>query len=327
MVGWFTCCFVVLVAGFGSSDDLTFAEPTARAGIVYTGVPLAHRFSFRNSSSQVLKITNLHTHCGCTTPKLPKLIYQPGERGVLDLEVQTLSQPAGPHRFSVHIEYEINGVEKEAEAILEATLVSEISIDPAKLVVPADHVNQHPFTLHETLVVPLHIVEARSSLPHVKVRMSDPKRDQAGEWTRTFHLEVEPGLPAGKHEARLDLYTDDPKYGHLQTPFVLVKQAAEQVTFSPKEIEINAPAGRSLPSRLIVLRNASPKEMKIGSIEADSPAITTRWAANAEGVIAIRVQVDQARLTGASLESAIHIHLEQPTKEILTVPVHLKLND
>ncbi len=140
-------------------------------------------------------------------------------------------------------------------------------------------------------------------------------------------MELEPELPVGKHEARLDLYTDDPKYGHLQAPFVLVKQDADQITFSPREIEISAPASRPLPSRLIVLRSPSSKEMKIGSIEADSPALTTRWAANAEGVIAIRVQVDQARLTGAGLESAIHIHLEQPTKETLNIPVHLKLDD
>ncbi len=176
MANWLSCCLVLIVAGCGRADELTFAEPTADAGTVYTGVPLAHRFHFQNRSAQALKITNLHTHCGCTTPKLAKLVYQPGERGYLDLEVQTLSQPAGPHQFSVHIEYEINGVEKEVEAVLEANLVSEISIDPAKLVVPADHVGQHPFTLHETQRVPLHIVEARSSLPHVKVRMSDPKQ-------------------------------------------------------------------------------------------------------------------------------------------------------
>ena len=34
--------------------------------------------------------------------------------GFLDLEVLTLTQPAGTHTFSAHIEYEIGGAKKEA---------------------------------------------------------------------------------------------------------------------------------------------------------------------------------------------------------------------
>ena len=327
MTALLSCWIVALSAFAGQAADLSFTESTASAGSVYTGVPLTHRFEFRNMSPNAVRITDVHTHCGCTTSKLTKLIYQPGERGVLDLDVQTLTQPAGPNSFSAHIEYEVDGVQKEIEVVLKAELISELMIEPAKLVVPADHVDQHPFTLRETRPASLQIIEASASVPHVKVRMSEPKRDDRGGWTRSLYLVVEPELAAGTHEARLDLYTTDPKYGHLQAPFVLVKKSADQVSFSPREVDISGPAGRPLPSRVIVLRTSSSVKMQIDSIKCDHPAITARWAANPEGVVGVRVQLDQARLTQPAFDSAIHIHLTQPESQTITVPVHYKQED
>ena len=247
---------VALSAVTGQATDLAFTESTANAGAVYTGVPLTHRFEFQNVSASAIRITGVHTHCGCTTSKLTQLIYQPGEQGVLDLDVQTLTQPAGPQSFSAHVEFEVQGVQKEMEIVLKADLICELAIDPAKLVVPADHVDQHPFTLRETRPASLQIVEARTSIPHVTVHMSDPKRDENGGWMRSLHLVAGPELAAGTHEGRLDLYTTDPKYGHLQAPFVLVKQSADQVSFSPREVEISAPAGAPLPSQSDRLANS-----------------------------------------------------------------------
>ena len=134
-------------------------------------------------------------------------------------------------------------------------------------------------------------------------------------------------MAAGTHEGRLDLYTTDPKYGHLQAPFVLVKKSADQISYSPREVEISGPAGRPLPSRVIVLRTSSSVKMEIDSITADDPAITARWAANAEGVIAVRVQIDHARLLQGSFDKAIHIHLTRPQSQTITVPVHFKQED
>jgi Protein of unknown function (DUF1573) len=318
-------CWIIALAG--QAAELSFTEPTASAGSVYTGVPLTHRFEFQNVSPYAIRITGVHTHCGCTTSKLTKLIYQPGERGALDLDVQTLTQPAGPQSFSAHVEFEVQGAQREAEVALKADLISELMLDPAKLVVPADHVDQHPFTLRETRPASLQIIDASTSSPHVKVRMTEPKKDEKGGWTRSLYLVVEPELAAGTHEARLDLYTTDPKYGHLQAPFVLVKKSADQVSFSPRELDISGPPGRPLPSRVIVLRTSSEAKMQIDSIAGDHPAITARWAANAEGVVAVRVQLDPARLTQPSFDSAIHIHLTQPQTQTITVPVHFKQED
>jgi hypothetical protein len=327
MIAWLSCWFVVLAFSSGTADELSFAEPTVQVGKVYTGVPLSHRFAFQNTSAQALRITDVHTHCGCSIPRLALRVYEPGAKGFLDLEVLTLTQPAGPHNFSAHIEYQIGDVRKETEVNLQANLISELLIEPAKLVVPADHVERHPFTLTEARALPVQIIEARTSVPYVGVRLADPRRSENGRWARTLRLTAQPELSAGKHEGLIDLYTTDSRYEHLQVPFVLTKQSADLVSFSPREVDISAPAGKSLPTRVIVLRSQSPKEVQIGSITADHPAVAARWASNADGVIAIRVQVDASRLTGATLDSTLHIELRQPTRQTLNVPIHCKISD
>ena len=310
-----------------ATDELTVTEPLVRCGTVYAGAPLTHRFQFQNLTRHVVRITDVHTHCGCTTSKITKLTYQPGERGTIDLDVMTLTQPAGPHTFSAHIEYEMDGVKKEAEVELQAVLISELMLTPAKLVVPASHVAQHPFTLTEMRPTPVEILQVRSSLPQVSARADEPKRNASDEWTRAIHLVVEPGLPPGKHEAMLDIYTSDSRYPHVQAPFTLINKTGDEIFFSPREVEIRGQAGRPLPSQLVVLRPGARKSLQIDSIKADNPAITARWAANAEGVVAVRVQIDFKQVQGSELNSVLHIAVTGAKPEVLDIPVRCKLSD
>lgn len=325
LCGWLMAVIATATTGM-ASDDLTFQEATIQCGTVYAGAPLTRRFTFQNRSSATIRITDVHTHCGCTTPKLSKLIYRPGEAGTIELEVLTLTQPSGPHTFSAHIEYEANGVSKEAEVQLQAVLVSELMLEPAKLVVPASHVEQHPFSLHETRTEPITIVEARTSLPHVTAHAEKPTRDAKGGWTRTIHLTVEPGLAPGKHEARLDLYTNDPRYAHMQAPFVLVNKDSDDVTVSPREVDFSAEPNAPVPSQMLVLRGAGTP-VQIESVKADHPAITARWAISSEGVAAVRVLVDSKQLDAAVFDSTLHVHLTSPKKQTLDIPVHVKVGN
>ncbi|CAN5532107.1 hypothetical protein BH10PLA2_BH10PLA2_32820 [soil metagenome] len=320
------CCLLALV-NFVPAEELAFAEPKFQAGTVFAGVPLAHRFEFQNTSSQAIRITDVHTHCGCTTSKLPKLIYQPGERGSIDMDVLTLTQPAGPHSFTSHLTYDVGGISKEIELTLQAALVSELMLSPAKLVVPASHVERHPFTLRDSRETPVQILEVRTSLPHLSARASEPKRDASGGWTRSIQLVVEPGLAPGKHEARLDIYTNDPRYQHLQAPFVLVNRTDDEISFSPREIEVRGQVDRPLPSKIVVIRPTPTRAVQVEAIKADNPAITTRWAANAEGVVAVRVQIDAKKLSGNSLDSFIYVKLGGPTPETIEIPVHCKVGE
>src|SRR5215470_1757868 len=85
--------------------DLAFASPTVDAGEVRSGTPLKRTFTFVNSGSAAVEITDLRTSCGCVKPQLEKRTYAPGEGGEVVLDVHTLSQPAGEHTWRLSVAY------------------------------------------------------------------------------------------------------------------------------------------------------------------------------------------------------------------------------
>jgi hypothetical protein len=239
--------------------------------------------------------------------------------------VRTLTQPAGPRSWPVRVVYQTRGEKKEIVLNLQATLVSEVTVTPANMVVAADHVAEHPFLLKETRPEPLQIVEARTNLAGVRVQVGPCTRDDHNAWQRSLRLEVPADMPLGRHEARLDLYTTDAKYHHLQIPFTLVKQSLEQVSFAPHEVEIAGAAGQPLPSRLVILRAQAGQDIEIEAVTADHPAISCRWASQPGTAATVRVQIDQHAVPAGGLDSAIHIRLRKPGSETLNVPVSCKL--
>src|SRR5207237_7508843 len=96
---------ILLVAGSATAAgaDQHFPETAADAGQVYTGKELAHTFAFVNRGPEAVEIVEARASCGCLTPRLEKRVYQPGERGELRLEVNTFTQPAGPHAWTVAV--------------------------------------------------------------------------------------------------------------------------------------------------------------------------------------------------------------------------------
>jgi Protein of unknown function (DUF1573) len=308
-------------------EDLAFTQPEVNLGTVYTGAKLTHEFTFRNKSKGVLRVVAAHAECGCTKPGFTKLEYQPGEKGKLTLEVQTLTQSAGPHTWEVHITYETGGVERELEVCLRAQLVSEVAVQPAKLVVSVEHAHLHPFMLEDKRRTPIEVLQANTNVPGVSVRLGEYARDDAGPWRRAIHLIPSPELVVGRHEGQLSLYTAEDRYQHLQVPFTIVKAAPEQVTAMPREVDIRATAGKPVPSTIVVLRGPVGERIEVAEALADNPAISLRLATNKDGIVAIRVQVDVQRLGMPSLDSAIHIRLAKPSGETLKIPIHFKVGN
>src|SRR5262249_3144817 len=85
-----------------ANAELYFPQPQVQAGEVRSGTSLARRFAFVNRGADAVTITELKAGCGCLTPRLgPGTVslphtYRPSEGGEVLLEVNTLSQAAGP---------------------------------------------------------------------------------------------------------------------------------------------------------------------------------------------------------------------------------------
>src|SRR5262245_45588036 len=91
---------LTLVAVAGRAE-LRFSQPTVNAGVVRSGTPFRHGFVFVNDGREPAEILEARASCGCLSPKLDKRSLQPGEEGSLSVEINTLSQPAGSHTWTV----------------------------------------------------------------------------------------------------------------------------------------------------------------------------------------------------------------------------------
>ena len=123
---------LVLALAIGA-DPLDTPQPVIDAGQIRVGPVLTRKFAFTNTANKPLTITEVRSSCGCLVPTLAKRIYEPGERGELTVEVNTLSQPAGPHRWAFYLAYRSGDVTGERTLELTATLQQEIEIVPAAI--------------------------------------------------------------------------------------------------------------------------------------------------------------------------------------------------
>src|SRR5439155_23094038 len=134
--------------------------------------------------------TDLKASCGCATPTFAKHTYQPGERGELTLEVNTLSQPAGPHRWTLAVGYRCGENTGTVTLELTARLVQEIEVTPAALVFQGAGAMQALVSIRDGRPRPLVLQTAHASLPFLR-----PTLDSNG----SIRVAVAADCPEGRH--------------------------------------------------------------------------------------------------------------------------------
>src|SRR5205823_6302988 len=144
---------------------LEFAESSADAGQVKAGAPLSHQFNFVNRGPEVIQITGIESSCGCLIPRLEQRIFQPGERGSILVEVNTLSPVPGPHTWQVKPSYQSGAKVSEIPLRLTAQLVREIVVEPAAINMFIDGPMQTELRLTDLRSRPLQVQEVHTSLP------------------------------------------------------------------------------------------------------------------------------------------------------------------
>src|SRR5262249_18026760 len=152
--------------------DIVFDEPHANAGMVKTGNVLSHQFHFINQGPETVEVTEARASCGCLSPRLEKRVFQPGDEGILQLEVNTLSQSAGLHNWHVYVTFRCGSIVREMSLQLSAQMVTEVTVQPASLTVFADSGVSHELLVTDSRPRPLSIFGVRASSPKLKARVS-----------------------------------------------------------------------------------------------------------------------------------------------------------
>jgi len=304
--------------------ELVFSEPVAEVGEVRAGAPLVRQLAFVNRGPGQVEITGLRASCGCLKPHLEQHKYQSGEHGVIELEVNTLSQAPGPHEWQVHVTYKLADITNEVLLRLRARVITEVTVEPAALTFFADKALAHDILLTDLRPHPLSITEVRTSSPHLKSQVVDAYCDDAGHQVRKMRLVVASDYPEGRHDEILGIYTDDPSYRELKVPVTVIKQGRQRLVATPDEVRLEAPRGQPIPSRIVLLRDRQDQQVEIESINADHPAIKCQWAKGPGVMSTVKVQIDYRQLTAETLQSAVHIHCSKPLPLTMTIPVDMK---
>jgi len=70
--------------------DMTFKETAHNFGnIKYGSDKGVHDFTFKNTSSKPIVLTNVNSSCGCTVPQWSKKPVQPGESSTIKVKYNT----------------------------------------------------------------------------------------------------------------------------------------------------------------------------------------------------------------------------------------------
>ncbi|MHC4758210.1 MAG: DUF1573 domain-containing protein, partial [Planctomycetota bacterium] len=77
-----------------SGPTITFESKVQDLGEMGPGTKASCEFKFTNTGDDVLKIKKVSKTCGCTTSKLAKKEYAPGESGTLKITYNASTHPA-----------------------------------------------------------------------------------------------------------------------------------------------------------------------------------------------------------------------------------------
>jgi hypothetical protein len=310
-----------LAAGRQAQAGVRFAQTAIEAGEVRAGAPLSREFRFLNDGPETAELLEVEPSCGCVRPGIRQRVFPAGEGGQIALEVNTLGQADGPHTWQLTVRFRRGQQIEDVLLKLHARVVTELSVQPAALLLCTGGTVRQEVVLTDLRPQPLAGIDLRTTSNRLAATLLEQKRDGNGHQVFRIGLETAAGGPDGRHEEVLDIFTRDPLYGHLQVPVTIVQQSQERLAVLPHEVSFRGAPGQPLASQLLRVRDGHGEAIQIEAVTADDPALQCRWAVGPENQATIRVQVNRDRLHGSRLDSALHIRLSGPVRQTLTVPV------
>jgi hypothetical protein len=303
----FAALFLALAV---TADPLQISESAIDAGEVRVGPSLVRKFTFTNNGTEPLIITDVRSSCGCLVPALTKRVYPPGEHGEMTVEVNTLSQPAGPHRWTFSLAYRYGAAVGERPLELTATLKQEIEIVPAAIAFRGSNPPPAVVTVTDRRPKPLRVLAAGTSCPGLRAEIVPTG----------VRVSVTADCQVGQTAETVTLTTDDPDYHEIKLPVTIDREPKRRVTALPNRATLVAGG-----SAVVQLRGDEPVQVAeaVGSV----PALTCRWAAGPGDRATVRIGLDRARWDGKPFTAEVRVRIKSSASETIVIPVSVRAED
>lgn len=314
---------LLLTAGIGSPPAAVLHCPTPVAvkGEIKGGPPLAHAFELTNRGAGLLTITAVEAGCGCLRQSLSSGVLKPGESAKLTLEVNTLTQPDGPNRWQVAVQYSSTaaGVQPQhGELLLQvtATLVREVTVTPPQIGFSTTGAASQSLTISDKRCKPLSVLKATSSSPSLVIEITP----RAAGKDQLLLVKLAADAPVGHRDEAVVLLTDDPEYPELRVPVRVLKRAAGAITAAPESVAVRFAAGQTEVSTLVQFRSTAGKSIGIASVQSDLPAVKVKWSPGNGTTAVVRITVTETAASQAG-QSQVRVKFAEPAGQEIVIPV------
>jgi len=299
---------------FAQSPALRIENTSIDLGEIRAGVPAGCRFAFVNGGNNAVEVLEARAGCGCLQPRLNQLQFAAGARGEIALDLKTLGQAAGPHTWQLTIVYRDGDNVHEQALQVTATVVIEVSVQPASVTLFTEGVVEHSITLTDLRDQPLKILALETTSPHLRAVAAPLAKNAAGHFTSKIAVHTGSDLPAGRHEEMLIIHTNDAGYPEFKIPVTIVKQAASRIMATPSEVILNG-------LRMVRLRDQQDQAVVIESVSADVPAVVCSWASGPDNQATLRIQLDATKVRAGETSATVRVQVSSPVREMITIGV------
>lgn len=303
-----------LLCVLSGADPFAGSTTTIDAGQVFVGQRLVRKFTLRNSAAEVMTITGVKASCGCAAPELSRRQLQPGESAELTLDVNTLSQPAGPIRWNAHVDWHCGAQKGRSTFELTAHLIREIEVEPAALALQAQPGFQHEILVKDHRTDPFHVTGVRTSSNVIRAEYIAERR--------SIRVCVAETCPEGTSSDVVTIATDDRKYPELRVPITVTRTAPARIVAYPARPNLTPSA-----SVLVQLRGRDGETMRVERVETGHAALTSRWTEGPGPFATLRIGLDKSKWDGQGIASELRVRFATPAGETLIIPVTLRIDE
>jgi hypothetical protein len=309
----------MLLATGSARAEVVFTQPDIELGSLRTGQNFEQTLTYTNNGKGAVEVLEAKGSCACLLPEFAATTLRPGQSGNLKLKVNTLSATPGQEVWRVTLKYREAGQVKEAAAIIRASIIQEIIVQPPQIIVYASSSTPHDVAVVDLRSKPLHVVKAEATSPHFKVQLLQEGQDAEGHKVQLVRLDIGPTLPVGRHDEQLTIYTDDPKYRELKVAVTAVRRGRQRYSAFPPEVNLLAATGETTVQRMVTIRDQQGQPVVIEKVTADDAAVICDWSKGPNSVGTVKVTVDCTKVKTLTLDSKAHVQFANGEK--LTLPV------
>jgi Protein of unknown function (DUF1573) len=200
-----TSLLFLAVAGFcaAARAELLWENTAQEQTRAYSDPFAEFRFRFKNAGTSPVTITEMHTSCECTTSRLDKAAYAPGEGGEVVARVNLYGR-RGTHVQIVKI-FTADNPRHPQFLTLTAKVIDPLTVTPQLVfwrVGDANDPRKVNVTVDENC--PIHVTGVSSSNPRIAAAFAAVKPGQA------YVVTVTPQSTAQKDSAEVAIQTDYP---------------------------------------------------------------------------------------------------------------------